>query len=137
MAAEETAAFMEWFKSRGGSIDASVMNITRFPEAEGGRGVQALKNIPVSSLTFAQCIMLILTMRQVGRIDHLYNSARVDIVHANVFTANNLRCGCVESTTVKSRLGWIDTVYDVGGSRWKSIPLVRISELVSPEFVES
>jgi hypothetical protein len=45
----EIQPFLTWFQSHNGYIDSSSMDVIQFPPSEGGRGVIALKDIPVSS----------------------------------------------------------------------------------------
>ena len=40
-------AFEQWFVANGGFVDKEYVGLTEFPEEEGGRGMVALKDIPV------------------------------------------------------------------------------------------
>lgn len=42
-------AFMQWFRSSGGTVDTTMMGITGFPGS--GRGAIALSDIPVCALS--------------------------------------------------------------------------------------
>ena len=53
---ESCQELMAWFLKNGVTVDLSVMGIADFASSEGGRGVVALKDIPVS---IERCIFLL------------------------------------------------------------------------------
>ncbi|KAF9010631.1 hypothetical protein BDQ17DRAFT_1234041 [Cyathus striatus] len=63
MVSEDIRIFSDWFCRKGGKIDASSIDITPFPAAEGGRGAVALQDIPSDHTLFTIPRSLLLSTR--------------------------------------------------------------------------
>lgn len=52
MPSAEDQAFLDWFQANDGIIDTNSVTLKDFGAAEGGRGLVALRDLPVGFLAF-------------------------------------------------------------------------------------
>jgi hypothetical protein len=127
-----------WFKSAGGEVDTTALRLTDFPGQ--GRGVLALKDLPVSPLARATAFFLLTTTflpyrpsyphantQPPGRSHPLHHPSHRHPLYAHLCAPQASRHRSMATGRAGADLGRADPLHDVGGCPGVGFEVGRVS----------